>query len=171
MTEENKKEFVDRYLDWYVNQSIKRQFDAFFKGFNMVTSKADLIKLFTAQDLYLAICGGEDLDFQEMKRTAIYDVGYDENSETIKYFWKILIEEFSEEQKKNFLKFLTGSDRSPLRGLSDIKLTISKHEETDHLPSAHTCFNHLVLPNYKNYEVLKEKLLKAIENFQGFGLF
>lgn len=50
-----------------------------------------------------------------------------------------------------FLKFLTGSDWSPLRGLSDIKMTITKNGDGPHLPAAHTCFNHLLIPDYKNY--------------------
>lgn len=104
--------------------------------------------MFTAEDLYLAICGCENLDFNELKKTTRYDDGYSEKSTTIQHFWNILLNDFDENEKKNFLKFLTGSDRSPLRGLSDIKLTISRHGESDHLPSAHTCFNHLLLPDY-----------------------
>ena len=48
---------------------------------------------------------------------------------------------------------------------------IMKHgEDSDQLPSAHTCFNHLLLPNYSTREKLKEKLLIAIINSEGFGL-
>lgn len=131
----------------------------------------ELIKKFTANDLYLAICGSDDLNFEDLKKSTIYDDGYTEDSETVQHFWKILLQEFDEDQKKNFLKFLTGSDRSPLRGLSDIKMTITKNGDGDQLPAAHTCFNHLLLPDYKSYDKLKEKLTKAIENFEGFGLF
>lgn len=38
------------------------------------------------------------------------------------------------------------------------------------LPMAHTCFNQLVLPAYKSRKLLKQKLLIAIENAEGFGL-
>ena len=37
------------------------------------------------------------------------------------------------------------------------------------LPRSHTCFNRLDLPPYKNYEQLKEKLMYAIEETEGFG--
>ena len=59
-------------------------------------------------------------------------------------------------------------------------------DKTSFLPEAHTCFNQLVLPDYKNkvglsasqpkycrnlfQEVLKEKLTIAISNAEGFGL-
>lgn len=151
VTQANKKDFVNKYLDWYLNKSIEKQFAPFSKGFNAVTSSGELINIFKAEDIHQAICGSEDLDFNQLKKTTRYEDGYDQNSETIQHFWKILIEDFDLEEKKNFLKFLTGSDRSPLRGLSDIKLTISRHGEKDHLPSTHTCFNHLLLPDYRNY--------------------
>ena len=38
------------------------------------------------------------------------------------------------------------------------------------LPTAHTCFNQLDLPEYANEEALREKLLLAIkEGSEGFG--
>ena len=38
------------------------------------------------------------------------------------------------------------------------------------LPEAHTCFNQLVLPDYRDKELLKKKLTIAISNAEGFGL-
>jgi len=43
-------------------------------------------------------------------------------------------------------------------------------EDSDQLPTAHTCFNHLLLPPYKEKQKMKEKLLIAISNSEGFGL-
>lgn len=40
----------------------------------------------------------------------------------------------------------------------------------DNLPEAHTCFNQLVLPEYENKEILRQKLIIAISNAEGFGL-
>lgn len=40
----------------------------------------------------------------------------------------------------------------------------------DNLPEAHTCFNQLVLPHYDCPDVLREKLIIAISNAEGFGL-
>jgi hypothetical protein len=42
--------------------------------------------------------------------------------------------------------------------------------EPDRLPTAHTCFNHLLLPSYTSREVLRVRLLMALENAEGFGL-
>lgn len=38
------------------------------------------------------------------------------------------------------------------------------------LPTSHTCFNHLLLPEYNSKEKIKEKLLIAIKYSKGFGL-
>jgi hypothetical protein len=38
------------------------------------------------------------------------------------------------------------------------------------LPMAHTCFNQLLLPHYADTRLLKEKLIIAISNSEGFGL-
>jgi hypothetical protein len=38
------------------------------------------------------------------------------------------------------------------------------------LPTAHTCFNHLLLPEYSSKEKLERMLLMALDNAEGFGL-
>ena len=78
---------------------------------------------------------------------------------------------FNEEEKKKFLSFVTGCDRAPIDGLGSLTITISNGgSDKEQLPSAHTCFNNLILPNYKNKEKLKQKILNAINYSEGFGL-
>jgi hypothetical protein len=56
-------------------------------------------------------------------------------------------------------------------GLARLKLIISRNgPDTDRLPTAHTCFNALLLPDYSSIERLQEKLSIAIDNTEGFGL-
>jgi ubiquitin-protein ligase E3 A len=75
------------------------------------------------------------------------------------------------EEKKKFLQFTTGSDRAPIKGLGSMEFIIMKHgNDTDRLPTSHTCFNHLLLPKYSSKEKLKKMLLTAINNAEGFGL-
>ncbi len=94
---------------------------------------------------------------------------------------------FTDEQKRKFLRFTTGSDRAPwvylhqtksdvcllfsIGGLARLKLIISRNgPDTDRLPTAHTCFNAFLLPDYSSIDKLREKLLIAINNAEGFGL-
>ena len=44
----------------------------------------------------------------------------------IRQFWRIF-DDFTEEEKKLFLKFTTGTDRCPHGGLSELKLTIARN--------------------------------------------
>ena len=164
----NKDEYVDLYLDWYFNKSIQEVFTSFEKGFYRVFSR-DLSKILSPEELELIICGTQVLDFNELKRVCKYEE-YNENDETIKYFWEVLLN-FSEDEKKRFLSFVTGCDRAPIDGLGSLPITISNGgSDVEQLPSAHTCFNNLILPNYKNKEKLKKNMLNAINYSEGFGL-
>jgi len=42
--------------------------------------------------------------------------------------------------------------------------------DADALPRSHTCFNQLVLPPYTSYKALRDRLLFAIHNTEGFEL-
>ena len=164
----NKDEYVDLYLDWYFNISIKEVFTSFERGFYRVFSR-DLSKILGPEELELIICGTQILDFNELKRVCKYEE-YKKDSQTIKDFWEVLLT-FNEEEKKKFLSFVTGCDRAPIDGLGSLPITISNGgSDTEQLPSAHTCFNNLILPDYKNKEKLKQKILNAINYSEGFGL-
>ena len=54
--------------------------------------------------------------------------------------------------------------------MEKVNYKIIKYKDTEQLPSAHTCFNVLLLPHYKSENQLRIKLLKSLENSEGFGL-
>lgn len=118
------------------------------------------------------IVGSHILDFKELEKSAKYVDGYNEDSEIVKWFWEIVHEDLTEEQRKLFLQFTTGSDRAPINGLASLPFYIGRHgPDTDRLPTAHTCFNHMLIPEYSSKEKLREKLVSAIYNCEGFGLY
>ena len=164
---ENKKEYVELYVNWFFNESIKEFYNSFERGFYKVFDKK-LSKILSPQELELIICGTQKLDYNELKKAVHYE-DYNEESETIKYFWEILME-FNEEEKKKFLFFVTGCDRAPIDGLGSLPFVIGRNANIKELPSSHTCFNHLILPDYKNKELMKRKILRAINYSEGFGL-
>ena len=77
-------------------------------------------------------------------------------------------------EHRTSFSFLDGNE--PVRsfrigGLARLKLIISRNgPDTDRLPTAHTCFNAFLLPDYSSMDKLREKLLIAINNAEGFGL-
>lgn len=100
------------------------------------------------------ICGSPVLDFKALKKVTQYEDGWEENSQVIKWFWEVIFE-LTEEEGKKFLFFCTGCDRAPINGLGSLKFVISRTgAEESSLPSVHTCFNHLVLPEYSSKELL-----------------
>ena len=126
--------------------------------------------LFRPEELELLVCGSAELDFDALERGTVYQDGYVAESPTMRYFWKV-VHGMTETQKKRLLFFTTGSDRVPIKGLGNLPFVVSKNgTEPRRLPTAHTCFNHLLLPQYEDEETLRERLTTAIENAEGFGL-
>uniref|UniRef100_A0AAZ3QPF1 Ubiquitin-protein ligase E3A n=1 Tax=Oncorhynchus tshawytscha TaxID=74940 RepID=A0AAZ3QPF1_ONCTS len=163
---DNRKEFVSLYGDYILNKSVERQFKAFRRGFQMVTNESPLKCLFRPEEVELLICGSRNLDFQALEETTEYDGGYSKDC----HFWET-VHSFGEEDKRLFLQFTTGTDRAPVGGLGKLKMIIAKNgPDTDRLPTSHTCFNALLLPEYDSKEKLKERLLKAITYAKGFGM-
>jgi len=171
VNQENKRKFVDLYADFLLNKSVEKQFKAFHRGFLMVTNESPLNMLFRPDEVELLVCGSKDFNWSSLEEATDYDGGYTKDSETIRMFWDVIQNDFDEQQKRLFLQFTTGSDRVPIGGLGKLKLVIARNgAELDRLPTSHTCFNVLLLPDYKDKEKLKDRLTKAISYAKGFGM-
>ena len=72
--------------------------------------------------------------------------------------------------KKAFLFFVTGSDRAPIRGLTNLNMTIQRECDSDNLPSSRTCSSVLLLPEYATKEKLRDKLGLTLQFKESFGL-
>ena len=166
---DNREEYVQLYVSHSLETSVKSQFEAFSKGFFKVCGGVAM-DMFTSEELELLICGGESLDFNDLEEGTTYQDGYEKNSPTTLLLWEVL-HEFDDTEKRQFLTFISGSDRCPIDGLKHVNLVISKNtDEENRLPSAHTCFNHLLLPAYSTKEVMREKVKFAMTQTEGFGL-
>ncbi|KAL6046302.1 HECT domain-containing protein, partial [Balamuthia mandrillaris] len=143
VTNANREEYVNLYIEYLLKRSVERQFQSFIKGFQTVCMSPGF-KLFRAEELELLICGSPVLDFEELEKVTSYDSGYHPDHPVIKNFWEI-VHSFTLEQKKKLLFFSTGSDRAPIGGLGKLQFIIARHgNDDDRLPQAHTCFNHLL---------------------------
>ncbi|CAB4005468.1 ubiquitin- ligase E3A-like [Paramuricea clavata] len=170
VTNESRKEYVDLYVDYILNKSIEDQFRPFKQGFDMVTKESPLKQFFRPEEVELLVCGSKDFDFEALESTTEYEGGFTETSLIIRWFWDI-VHKFSIEQKKRLLMFITGSDRVPIGGLAKLKLVVARQgPDSNSLPTAHTCFNVLLIPDYSKKSQLEERLVKAITYSKGFGL-
>jgi alpha-tubulin suppressor-like RCC1 family protein len=170
VTDENKRKYVYLYIDYLCNKIVEKQYKLFSDGFAALCH-GPVLQSFHPSELDLLIGGSVNFKFgeeelRELKGVTQYKNGYFEKHDVVQMFWSVF-DQFSEEQKKRFFFFLTGSDRLPIK----MSFTIQRvAKSSDRLPAAHTCFNILDLPEYDSMEQLRSKLLYAMENTEGFGL-
>jgi ubiquitin-protein ligase E3 A len=168
VTRANARDYVKAYLQWLLVDSVKTFFDAFERGFNAVVG-GPALELFRPEELAEAVRGSPTLDFEALERGAQYELPYTSSNATVRNFWSV-VHSLTDEEKKKFLHFSTGTDRAPLRGLGSIQFVVSREPDSDRLPSSHTCFNQIVIPEYPTREKLEAKLRAAIQQSEGFGL-
>lgn len=166
----NRKKYVKLYIEYMTSTQIKGKFDRFYRGFQKVCGDGPL-NMCRPEELELLLCGDDtEVNFEELKAAAQYDDGYNLQHPLIIWFWEI-VSNFSGEQKRNLLSFVTSSHRVPLGGLGSLQFVIQRNgPDTERLPSSLTCFGRLLLPEYCTKEKLKDRLNTSLENSQGFGL-
>ncbi|XP_019387286.1 PREDICTED: E3 ubiquitin-protein ligase NEDD4-like isoform X2 [Crocodylus porosus] len=173
VTNENKREYIDLVIQWRFVNRVQKQMNAFLEGFTELLP-TDLIKIFDENELELLMCGLGDVDVNDWRQHTIYKNGYCPNHPLIQWFWKAVLL-MDAEKRIRLLQFVTGTSRVPMNGFAELYgsngpqlFTIEQWGSPDKLPRAHTCFNRLDLPPYESFEDLREKLLMAVENAQGF---
>ncbi|KAF8562447.1 hypothetical protein P879_06573 [Paragonimus westermani] len=170
VTHENKNSYVDKYVDYVFNRSCEAPYRAFERGFHQVCA-GHALKFFRPMELQALVVGSDVFNWSELRQNTSYQGVYWDHHPVIEWFWEVLLNEFSVEDKKKFLRFLTGCDRIPIVGFSSLKITIQPMNSGDeYLPVAHTCANLLDLPLYSSKEILAQKLSVAIQQTEGFGL-
>ena len=171
VTEANKQEYVLLLAQWRTTFSVIDDLEPFLEGFSELVPP-DALSEITESELNLMLNGRADIDIEEIRAYTMYQGGPDfqETHYSVVWLWDSL-REFSLEDKRNFLKFVTGSSRTPLDGYDPpFNLTEGVDMKVDSLPKAHTCFNQLVLPGYSSKEIMVEKLLFSFANTEGFDL-
>ncbi|XP_054467862.1 E3 ubiquitin-protein ligase NEDD4-like isoform X5 [Anoplopoma fimbria] len=173
VTNENKKEYIDLVIQWRFVNRVQKQMNAFLEGFTELIL-IDLIKIFDENELELLMCGLGDVDVNDWRQHTVYKNGYCPNHPVIQWFWKVVLL-MDAEKRIRLLQFVTGTSRVPMNGFAELYgsngpqlFTIEQWGTPEKLPRAHTCFNRLDLPTYDTFEDLREKLLMAVENAQGF---
>ncbi|XP_054887532.1 NEDD4-like E3 ubiquitin-protein ligase WWP2 isoform X1 [Poeciliopsis prolifica] len=173
VTEENKEEYISLLTDWRFTRGVEEQTKAFLDGFNEVVP-LEWLRYFDEKELELMLCGMQEIDLADWQKNTIYR-HYTKNSKQIHWFWQV-VKEMDNEKRIRLLQFVTGTCRLPVGGFTELigsngpqKFCIDRVGKETWLPRSHTCFNRLDLPPYRSLEQLREKLLFAIEETEGFG--
>ena len=168
VTDSNKDLYISLQVQWRVNGSIVDQVNAIKRGFAEVVPLSH-VKVFSAEEMMLLLNGKSKIDMEEMVAATRYTGGYSEESLTVKFFWNSF-KNMDQTARQKLLKFATGATRVPLDGF-DPQFTITRGSDGDgKLPTAHTCFNQLVLPPYQNNDTLSKKLNMAVAETDSFQL-
>uniref|UniRef100_A0A8C2JGV9 HECT and RLD domain containing E3 ubiquitin protein ligase 3 n=1 Tax=Cyprinus carpio TaxID=7962 RepID=A0A8C2JGV9_CYPCA len=164
-----RKEFVHAYLQYVFSDSVQEQYLAFSSGFLKVCG-GEILSLFQPSELMAMVVGNNNYNWEEMEKNASYKGTFSASHPTVKMFWEVF-HEFPLEKKKQFLLFLTGSDRIPIHGMASLRIVIQSTAAEEHyLPVAHTCYNMLDMPCYQTKETLRHRLTQAVEQYEGFSL-
>lgn len=184
-------EYVTLNLRFLLDTTIRRQVQAFRRGFEQICGKrgdasgscATMLEVFDVRELETlcadarAVGSMWDREGHELREHMVCDHGYTRESRAIADLVAILCE-LSVDEQRAFVRFVTGANRLPRGGLAKLepKLTVVRKLAESHsagsendavLPSASTCTNYLKLPEYSTRAVMKERLLYCIREGQG----
>lgn len=173
-------EYIELVLQTALVSSIQLQVDSFLQGFAEYAPTSSL-RLFRAEELAMLLSSESDdsternWDPAVVERSIVCKHGYDTLSPQVSWLLKG-ISELSKDDKRLFMRFITGSPRLPLGGFKALtpQLTIVKsvpptgYVADEMLPTCSTCQVYLKLPAYSTEEILLEKLILAIRDGQEY---
>jgi len=147
VTEQNKVQYVDLMMAWLIQGRYEPSLTHFLDGFHSILP-IHLLENFHVHELQYLLSGQIEIDIQQLMSSTCYTgLIFPSNSNN------------------------NNSPNREIRGRMINTQVSNSSIKTDMLPVSHTCFNQIVLPNYKSESILKDKLLYAIRNTgQGFHL-
>mmetsp|Transcript_42589 Transcript_42589/g.59679 ORF Transcript_42589/g.59679 Transcript_42589/m.59679 type:complete len:216 (+) Transcript_42589:169-816(+) len=183
VTLENVDQFVEAVLNHFFNVGVRKQVVAFIFGFNRVFP-IESLRMFSISETESLICGALPSQSDEfwtipvLEESIKCDRGYSTSSRVIKDLFEVL-SSFDDKERTTFLTYVTGSSRLPIQGWKglDPPLTVVRAnpvekywDPSEFLPTVSTCFHYLKLPEYCDCEILKKKLVMAMESKSRFHL-
>ncbi|PSN54423.1 Ubiquitin-protein ligase E3B [Blattella germanica] len=197
VTNENKINYIHMMAHFRMHTQIKDQTAAFIRGFRSLINP-EWLSIFSTPELQRLISGDNvPLDLRDLRRHTHYYGGFHDSHRVVCWLWDILDKDFTDEERRLFLKFVTSCSKPPLLGFAHLEppfsircvevgddedtgdtigsvirgfFTIRKKDPQNRLPTSSTCFNLLKLPNYQKKSTLRDKLRYAVSSNTGFEL-
>ncbi|CBH17265.1 hypothetical protein, conserved [Trypanosoma brucei gambiense DAL972] len=178
--------FLELAMDYRLHVMGEAQIKAIADGFHQVVpvSAVSLLKWY---ELERMVCGLPDYDADELLDAARYE-DLNPDSVIVQYLRQVL-RQFSRHERALFMRFVSGRERLPSGVRLKVMLDTSAQQTRDErgnnasgadnaensnmggdtfddsrLPHASTCFYWLSLPRYSSVEVMRERLLFAIQH-------
>lgn len=197
VTRESRVRYIHSVANFHMKTQIEKQTDAFVSGFKSIIN-LEWLSMFSSSEFQRLVSGDNTpIDLQDLRRHTKYFGGFHNNHRVICWLWDVLEKDFTAEEHKLFLKFVTSCSKPPLLGFANVEppftircvevsddqdpgdtvgsvlrgfFAIRRSDPVDRLPTSSTCFNLLKLPNYQRRSTLREKLRYAIKCNPGFEL-
>ncbi|XP_075974360.1 apoptosis-resistant E3 ubiquitin protein ligase 1 isoform X3 [Anticarsia gemmatalis] len=167
----SKISYLDALAQWRLAARVRPETDAFLRGLTLLVPD-NLLAIFDENELELLVCGTGEVSVADWRAHALVSGSGREWERLLSWFWAALAN-FSTEERARLLQFTTGCSQLPSGGFQELnpRFQITAAPTFGALPTAHTCFNQLCLPDYDSYEQLVHALLWAInEGGEGFGM-
>lgn len=171
VTDANKLQYLDALAQYKLSTSVRLQVEHFLRGLNQLIPD-NLLSIFDENELELLMCGAGNYSIAEFKANHAVSGGNYEFRTVLDWFWTA-VSNFTDEEMARLLQFTTGSSQLPPGGFAELnpKFHIMSAPTFGVLPTAHTCFNQLCLPEYDSYDQFERALRLALnEGSEGFAL-
>ncbi|GAB6024585.1 hypothetical protein CHUAL_009733 [Chamberlinius hualienensis] len=171
VTNHNKLQYLDALAQHRLANPVKDEVEAFLRGLNELIPD-NLLSMFDEYELELLMCGTGQYSVADFRANHSVSGSSYEFRKVLNWFWTA-VSNFTEAEMARLLQFITGCSQLPANGFSELspRIQIVAAPTYGTLPTAHTCFNQLCLPDYESYEKFEKALLLAInEGSEGFGL-
>lgn len=171
VTNASKNQYLDALAQQRLCNNVKDEVDSFLKGLNGIIPD-NLLSIFDENELELLMCGTGEYSIADFKAHHIANGNSAEFRRVLGWFWAG-VSNFSQTEMARLLQFTTGCSQLPPGGFQELnpQFQITAAPTFGNLPTAHTCFNQLCLPDYESYEQFEKALLLAIsEGSEGFGM-
>ena len=117
----NKFRYIFMVADYRLNQRIKQQSDAFVNGFRECIPMSWL-GIFNDRELNMLLSGAQkSMDCKELIRHCQYKNGWSGSTKQVKWFWKLVEKDMSDDDRSKMLKFVTSCPRPPLMGFGSLE--------------------------------------------------
>jgi len=161
---------LDRAATNHATRFAPEKFEAFTNGLFEVVPREAFESGISTIELRSILYGAMEIDAEDMFRNWRLSNYRDSDNEIT--WLKNIIRGWSQENRRKFVQFVTGSSQIPASGFRGYNLvfTIERSQATaDRLPLAHNCFNTIDLPwRYPNENHMKLKLEQAINGSESF---
>jgi hypothetical protein len=189
LLQEEKTKFINRYIeteiyDILIKRRIK-QLNKIKNGFFSIKKiNNDINNLLNYHDIQYLINGNIKINYNDILNNLEIIFNYNKNNNNnnnennkIQYqqFFEKYLKELSYDKILKLLSFITSLTTIPLTGLNNpniyspynrnkINILIDSNLELNKLPYTKSCFFLMIIPNYNDFDVLKEKLNFVLNN-------